>query len=152
MATISADNRLRAKVAAIKGTVILIGAGHVDRAIRFSPDIPDCLVPFKTKIEGAEAVFPVLMNLDRGPDQEAWAQSERESFLRSRRDKQIPQPLPVSEKNSEGWSLDAEDIPVIEFDAAIAKSGGTKHTCATCTVDFNTEHALKIHQGRTKHE
>lgn len=151
MATISPDNRLRAKVTAIKGTVIIIGAGHVDRAIRYTA-LPDCLKPFMTKVDGGPDVFPVLLNLDRGPDQEAWAQAKRESFLRARRDQQIPEPLPVSEKNSEGWSLDVDDIPVVEFDAAISKSGGIKHTCATCTVDFNTEHALKIHQGRTKHE
>lgn len=151
MATISADNRLRAKVAAIEGTVILIGAGHVDRAIRFS-EIPDCLRPFLTKVEGKPDAYPVLLNLDRGPDQEAWAAAKREAFLRSRRDKQIPEALPVSEKNSEGWSLDASDVPFIEFDGTTPISDGLKHTCAQCTQNFNTEHALKIHQGRTKHE
>lgn len=151
MATISADNRLRSKVSAIEGTVILIGAGHVDRAIRFT-SVPDCLKAFMTKIEGKPDSYPVLLNLDRGPDQEAWAQAQREAFLKSRRDKQIPEALPVSEKNSEGWSLDAEDIPVIEFDEKVVKASVGKHICASCTVEFNTEHALKIHQGRTKHE
>lgn len=149
MATLSADNRLRNKVVSIEGTVVLVGAGHVDRVIRFTK-LPECLIPFLTKAE-PKPIYPVLLNLDRGPDQEAWAQAKREAFLLARRDKPTPEALPVCEKNSEGWAVDAEDVPVVEMGepSASVKPG---FACETCTVSFNTENALKIHKGRTKHE
>lgn len=149
MSTLSSDSRLRNKVAAVPGTVILMGAGHVDRVIRFTT-IPTCLENFKTKIEGG-TVFPVLLNLDRGPDQEAWNQARREAFLSARRDKPMPDPLPVSEKTSEGWAVDNEDVPVIEYEIKPIESKQENFICDTCTTAFNTAHALKIHQGRTKH-
>lgn len=152
MSTLSADNRLREKVSAIEGTVILMGAGHVDRVVRFT-NLPDILVPFKTKRDGKE-VFPVLLNLDRGPDQEAWHQAQRHAFLNARRDRPMPEPLPVSAKNSEGWSVDAEDVPVIESEAK--KESKTDEepeslVCESCNRSFNTPKALNIHKTRSNH-
>ena len=151
MSTLSADSRLRSRVAAVKGTVILVGAGNVDRVIRFTK-LPACLAPFKTKVEGG-TVFPVILNLDRGPDQEAWNAAQREAFLGARRDRPMPDALPVSSDNTKGWSVDDEDVPVVEFDepAAAVKAEEKKYVCDTCTVDFNTENALSIHKTRAKH-
>lgn len=147
MSMLSADSRLRARVSAIPGTVILVGAGHVDRAIRFTK-LPAVLEPFKTKSEG-ERVFPVILNLDRGPHQEAWNSAQREAYLHARRDRPMPEALPVAADNSKGWSLDAEDVPVIEYDdkPAEEKTENKKFICDTCTVGFNTENALAIHKG-----
>lgn len=148
MAMLSADNRLRQKVSAIDGTVILVGAGHVDRVIRFTK-LPDVLEAFKTADNDAK-VYPVVLNLDRGPDQEAWAAAMRDANSRARRDKPIPQPLEVSASHSEGWSVDVEDVPVIEYDgSAPVVSNDLK--CSTCTVEFKTPNGLRIHQARTKH-
>lgn len=151
MSTLSADSRLRSRVAAVPGTVILVGAGNVDRVIRFTK-LPACLVPFKTKKEGGD-IFPVVLNLDRGPAQEAWNAAQREAFLGARRDRPMPEPLPVAAKNSDGWSVDADDVPVIEYDApaAAVRAEENKFVCDTCTVAFNTENALGIHKTRAKH-
>lgn len=151
MPTLSADSRLRSQVAAVPGTVILVGAGHVDRVIRFTK-LPAVLENFKTKAEGA-SVYPVMLNLDLGPDQEAWNNAQREAFLGARRDRPMPEPLPVSAENKDGWSVDNEDVPVIEFDEPVAKENTKeeKFVCSTCTVNFKTENALSIHKGRAKH-
>jgi hypothetical protein len=149
MSTLSADSRLRNRVAAVNGTVILVGAGNVDRVIRFTK-LPACLVPFKTKTEGA-SVFPVMLNLDRGPDQEAWNAAQREAFLGARRDRPMPEALPVAADNAKGWSVDEEDVPVVEFEAPTAAEEEKKFVCETCTVGFNTENALGIHKTRAKH-
>lgn len=167
MATLSADNKLRARVAAIPGTVILVGAGHPDRVVRFEAT-PECLKPFLTvkyDKDGAEQrVYPVILNLDRGPSQEAWAQATREVFLTARRDKPTPEALAVSEKPSEGWSLEEADVPLIENGkdpVPIASESVSVSenevvvpltaTCPTCTVEFKNAHGLKIHRMRTKH-
>ena len=151
MSTLSADSRLRNRVAAVNGTVILVGAGNVDRVIRFTK-LPACLIPFKTKTEGT-SVFPVMLNLDRGPDKEAWNAAQREAFLGARRDRPMPEALPVAADNAKGWSVDEEDVPVVEFDApaAAAQAEEKKFVCETCTVGFNTENALGIHKTRAKH-
>jgi len=167
MATLSADNKLRNRVAAIPGTVILIGAGHADRVVRFET-LPECLKTFMSKAytkDGTEmSVYPVIVNLDRGPGQEAWAQACKEVFLTARRDKPTPDPLAVSEKPSEGWSLEEADVPLIEngvtpVPAASASVPVSENeavapitaTCPTCTVEFKSAHGLKIHRMRTKH-
>lgn len=152
MSTLSADSRLRNRVTAIEGTVVLVGAGNVDRVIRFSPRMPACLIPFKTKTDG-KSIFPVLLNLDRGPDQEAWNAAQRESFLSARRDRQMPEALPVSADNKTGWSVDADDVPVVELPQINEELGEDVKSfiCETCTVNFKTENALGIHKARTKH-
>lgn len=148
MATLSADNRLRNKVCAGEGTVILIGAGHVDRVIRFTV-LPDCLKSFMTEVEG-KMVYPVKINLDRGPDQEAWSAALRDAGARARRDKPMPSPLEVSAAHNEGWAVDDEDVPVIEYDATVPVAA-SELKCGTCTVEFKTTNGLRIHQARTKH-
>lgn len=185
MATLSADNKLRARVAAVPGTVILVGAGHPDRAIRFET-LPKVLKPFLTpeyktrevrKVNEYEVeevteetyatgrkVFPAVINLDRGPQAEAWVQASREVFLTARRDKPTPEPLAVAEKPSEGWSLEEADVPLIENGVvatpAVSDSVPVSENeavapltaiCPTCTVEFKNAHGLKIHRMRTKH-
>ncbi len=152
MALLSADNRLRQKVCAVEGTVLLIGAGFVDRVIRFT-QTPSCLKPFMTK-DNDVAVFPVVLNLDRGPGQEAWKEALRDAESRARRDKPIPQPLEVSAKTSEGWAVDNEDVPIIEYDANAAEKPVNNLICQNegCGMEFRSENALRIHKGRKKHE
>lgn len=151
MALLSADNRLRQKVCAVEGTVLLVGAGFVDRVIRFTR-LPQCLKPFMTKDNDVD-VYPVVLNLDRGPAQEAWREALRDAENRARRDKPIPQPLEVSEKTSEGWSVDNEDVPIIEYDAT-ANISINPLVCQNegCKMEFRSENALRIHKGRKKHE
>lgn len=151
MALLSADVRLRQKVCAVDGTVLLVGAGFVDRVIRFTTT-PSCLKPFMTK-DGDVEVFPVVLNLDRGPGQEAWREALRDAQSKARRDKPIPQPLEVSAKTSEGWAVDNEDVPVIEYDAnAKEEVNVLKCQHEGCGMEFNTENALRIHKGRKKHD
>lgn len=150
MAMLSADNRLRNKVAAVEGTVILVGAGNVDRVIRFT-ELPEVLKPFMSKDPASnESHYPVMINLDRGPDQEAWTAAMRDANARARRDKPIPQALEVSAKHSEGWSVDVEDVPVIEYDGTISVEV-SKLKCGTCGLEAKTENGLRIHQSRAKH-
>ena len=95
----------------------------------------------------------MVLNLDRGPDQEAWNAAQREAFLGARRDRPMPEPLPVAKDNVTGWSVDTEDVPVIELEAKKAEADEPEeHTCTTCTVKFNTANALDIHKKRAKHE
>lgn len=151
MALLSADNRLRQKVCAVEGTVLLVGAGHVDRVIRFT-ELPECLIPFMTKNE-EEKVYPVVLNLDRGPGQEAWVQALRDANNRARRDKPIPQPLEVSADPKEGWAVDDEDVPVIEYENAKPSEAqnASPIVCDACKLEFRTENGLRIHQARKKH-
>jgi len=156
MALLSADNRLRQKVCAVEGTVLLVGAGFVDRVIRFTKT-PDCLKPWMTKIQDEKGedypVFPVVLNLDRGPGQEAWKEALRDAQSRARRDKPIPQPLEVSADPKEGWAVDNEDVPVIEYDEnAGVKSNALKCGYEGCDMEFATENSLRIHKGRKKHQ
>lgn len=152
MALLSADNRLRQRVCAVEGTVLLIGAGFVDRVIRFT-QTPDCLKPFMTKDNDVD-VYPVVLNLDRGPGQEAWKEALRDAESRARRDKPIPQPLEVSAATSEGWAVDNEDVPIIEYDAKAAEKPVNALICRQegCGMEFRSENALRIHKGRKKHE
>lgn len=152
MPMLSADNRLRQKVCAVNGTVLLVGAGFVDRVIRFT-ELPKCLEPFKS-VDNDERVFPVVLNLDRGPSQEAWAEALRDAQNRARRDKPIPQPLEVSADTKEGWAVDNEDVPVIEYDSSIEVGKPNPLVCQTegCKLEFRTENGLRIHKARKKHE
>lgn len=151
MALLSADNRLRQKVCAVEGTVLLVGAGHVDRVIRFSK-LPNCLTPFMTKHDD-KTVYPVVINLDRGPGQEAWAEALRDANSRARRDKPIPRPLEVSADPKEGWAVDDEDVPVIEYEADAAVTVSSLICQAEgCKQEFRTENGLRIHKARMKHE
>lgn len=156
MALLSADNRLRQRVCAVEGTVLLVGAGFVDRVIRFTKT-PACLKPWMTKIQDDDGsdvpVFPVVLNLDRGPGQEAWKEALRDAESRARRDKPIPQPLEVSADPKEGWAVDNEDVPVIEYDdKAVEKSSEFKCRQDGCGMEFRSENALRIHKGRQKHD
>lgn len=148
MQQLSADNRLRQTVSAQDGIVILTGAGNVDRVIQFTR-LPECLVPFKTKKEG-KSVFPVVLNLDRGPHQEAWRDATREAFLSARRDRPMPEPLPVAATNAEGWSVGVEDVPLVEMEDKPSDEK-TVNKCETCTMEFRTPKALSIHKTRVKH-
>lgn len=148
MALLSADNRLRLKVCAVEGTVLLVGAGHVDRVIRFT-SIPSCLKPFMTKDNDVE-VYPVVLNLDRGPSQEAWKEALRDAQMRARRDKPIPQPLEVSADPKEGWAVDNEDVPVIEYDNTVEVK--QNELICSCNSEFGTVNGLRIHKARMKHE
>lgn len=152
MALLSADNRLRQKVCAVEGTVLLVGAGFVDRVIRFT-QTPPSLKPFMTKDNDID-VYPVVLNLDRGPSQEAWKEAMRDAESRARRDKPIPQPLEVSAATSEGWSVDNEDVPIIEYDATSAAAPVNNLVCQHegCKMEFRSENALRIHKGRKKHD
>lgn len=157
MSTVSAASRLRERVSSIQGTCLLVAAGHPDKIIRFQvlPKSLEKLYFDKAEAEGIktkEAVFPVMVNLDRGPDQEAWNAAKREFFLTARRDRPTPEPLPVSEDSHTDWSVDAEDVPVVENGIVSAETKiEAAATCETCTAPFKTEHALKIHKARTKH-
>lgn len=152
MALLSADNRLRQRVCAVEGTVLLIGAGFVDRVIRFT-ETPACLKPFMTKDNDVD-VYPVVLNLDRGPGQEAWKEALRDAQSRARRDKRIPDPLEVSADTREGWSAEVGDVPVIEYDSKSAESpvNTTKCEHEGCGMQFNSENALRIHKGRKNHQ
>lgn len=152
MALLSADNRLRQRVCAQDGMVLLIGAGFVDKIIRFT-QIPSCLKPFMSK-DGEESVYPVVLNLDRGPGQEAWKEALRDAQSRARRDKPIPAPLEVSADPKEGWAVDVEDVPVIEYDATAEapKEAALKCSAEGCGLEFRTENGLRIHKARKKHE
>ena len=151
MALLSADNRLRQRVCAVEGTVLLVGAGFVDRVIRFT-SIPSCLKPFMTKDNDVD-VFPVVLNLDRGPGQEAWRDALRDAQNKARRDKPIPEPLEVSADTKEGWAVDNDDVPIIEYDASAADAPVNALKCAHegCGMEFRSENALRIHKGRKKH-
>jgi len=157
MALLSADNRLRQKVCAVEGTVLLVGAGFVDRVIRFAKT-PPCLKPFMTKIQDDDGsdvpVFPVVLNLDRGPGQEAWKEAMRDAQSRARRDKAIPQPLEVSADPKEGWAVDNEDVPVIEYDENAATKTAVEFKCQAegCGMEFRSENGLRIHKARKKHD
>lgn len=169
MSTVSAANRLRDKVSAINGTCLLVTAGHPDKIIRFQalPGSLEKLYFDKAAAEGIktkEVIYPVMINLDRGPDQEAWNAAKREFFLMARRDRPIPEPLPVSEDSHMDWSVDAEDVPVIENAIAAPVvhvpslnsdispvAADAERTCDNCMAEFKTEHALKIHKARAKH-
>lgn len=157
MSTVSAAIRLREKVSSVPGTCLIISAGHPDKIIKFQV-LPKSLEKLffdnaaAQGIKTSKVLYPVTINLDKGPDQEAWNASKREFFLSARRDRPVPEPLPVSEDSHTDWSVDEEDVPVIEnaivsADAKIEAST----TCETCTVPFKTEHALKIHKARAKH-
>lgn len=152
MALLSADNRLRQRVCSVDGTVLLVGAGFVDRVIRFT-NTPACLKAFMSK-DGDVEVFPVVLNLDRGPSQEAWREALRDAQSKARRDKPIPQPLEVSEKTSEGWAVDIDDVPVIEYenDDSEVKTNALVCQHEGCGMEFRTDNALRIHKGRKKHD
>ena len=152
MPTLNAAGRLREKVVSIPGTVILSRAGYPDEAIRFL-EAPACLMPFKTKIDGITR-WPIKINLDRGPQQEAWAQAKRESFLRARRDTPMPEPLRVAAESKDEWMLDAADIPVVEYEKKTEESNtaASGFQCLTCTQSWPTQKGLEGHQSRTKHE
>lgn len=157
MALLSADNRLRRKVLAEEGTVLLAQAGFVDKVIRFT-ELPPSLAPFMTKTfkeDGSVGpnIYPVFLNLDRGPSQEAWKEALRDSQTRGRRDKPIPLPLEVSADPKEGWSVDDEDVPVVEYEKGVeVVSNSLKCLYEGCGMEFRTDNGLRIHKARKKHD
>ncbi len=156
MAQLSAANKLRNQVLDIDGTVLLCTAGRVDAVLRFQV-VPDCLVPFRR--DGQKHVF---INLDNGPAREAWETARREVFLKARRDRPIPEPIPVAENSNEEWSLSPEDVPLVEnlagelanpkpITEVLAEKRdavAVAYKCEVCGKEFTSEHALKIHMGR----
>lgn len=149
----SAANRLRKEVLSVPGTVLLSQAGNPDQVIRFQ-HIPDCLKAFKKKDDDY-----IFLNLDFGPPQEAWATAQRDIYQTARRDRPIPNPVPVAIECKDEWSMGPEDVPLVENGIIIptstipAPSAATEVVnpiikCDLCTMSFNSEHALKIHVGR----
>jgi len=152
VAQISAANKLRNQVLAVPGTILIGQAGHPDKIIRFE-HVPDYLNEFKKK--NASYIF---INMDKGPDQEAWSNAMRETFSTARRDRPVPNPIPVAPDSHEEWSVSLEDVPLIENGVAEVTVQEVKNegpqvvnpifACPVCNLTYNSEHAMKIHKGR----
>lgn len=154
MPTLSAANRLRIEVLAVPGTVLLSQAGIPDKVIRYQK-VPDPIEKLKADNSIYQTRSHYTVNLDRGPDQEAWRDAQREVFLQARRDKPVPEPVSVAENSHEEWSVGNEDVPMVEnaivLPAAVREAAPQpiNFTCIDCTrSDFSSEQALKIHRGR----
>ena len=144
---LSAANKLRNQVLSVPGTVLISQAGRPDKIIRFET-VPDYLTEFKRR--GQDYIF---INMDRGPDQEAWNTAMRDAFSTARRDRPIPAPVEVSKDSHEEWSVSADDVPVIENGVKVVSKDEKPVinpiiNCDKCNVSFNSEHGLKIHKGR----
>lgn len=162
MSTVSAANRLRDRVGSIPGTVLFVQAGYPDKILRFQV-LPESLKKLELdkvnagkkpgEFEKEVKSWPVEVNLDWGPAQEAWKQAQREFLLTARRDRPVPEPLPVAEDSHQEWSVDEEDVPVVENALSVPETVALKQraatTCDTCTMEFKTEHALNIHKARS---
>ena len=134
---LSAANKLRNQVLSVPGTVLLAQAGRPDKIIRFET-IPDYLTEFKRG--GQDYIF---INMDRGPDQEAWNTAMRDAFSTARRDRPIPPPVDVSKDSHEEWSVSPDDVPVIENGVKPVPKSEAKPVdspiiaCDKCSMPFN---------------
>ena len=154
---ITAAERLRRQVLDIEGTVLFCYAGYPDKVIRFQYT-PECLREFK--VSDGKHIF---LDMGKGPCEEAWKVAQREVFLKARRDRPIPEPMPVAENSKDEWSLAPEDVPVVENagDAIISVTTPPdlvdviktttiekgEFVCEFCGKKFSSERALKIHMG-----
>lgn len=121
MSKLNAASRLREEVLNVPNTVLLISVGHPDKVIRFTR-MPDSLKRWRDNkaAERSEKEFPTAhtpINLDKGPDAEAWKEITRELFLQARRDRPVPEALPVAEDCHTDWSVGPEEVPVVEINA-----------------------------------
>lgn len=152
MQTLSAANKLRSKVLTLPGIVVLTSAGHPDKVIRFQV-MPEVLVKLeKDKDEGRGYL---CVNLDRGPDQEAWRDAMDVTRRTARRDVPIPDPLAVSEDCHSDWSVGEEDVPTIENAieiVSVQKAREDEFKCTECPKTFTSESGVKIHKSRAHKE
>lgn len=123
MAKLSAASRLREQVLSVPNTVLLIGAGHPDKVLRFNR-LPDTILQYRKmkaseKSESDLRTVHTPLDLDRGPDQEVYRNLVEEIRKNSRRDIPAPDPIPVAGDSSEEWSVGLEDVPVVELNALI---------------------------------
>ena len=150
IAPLSAANKLRNQVLSVPGTVLIGQAGHPDKVIRLE-HVPEYLNEFKKR--GAEHLF---INMDRGPDQEAWNTAMREVFSTARRDRPVPNPIPVSQDSHAEWAVSVDDVPLIENGIKVERIETTNiqtktkpeiFKCNLCAMTWDSNRALAIHKG-----
>lgn len=163
-ATLSAANKLRNKVLSDPNTVLLVQAGGVDKVLKVVP-LPKHIVDEwgpnsearrRSNPEGQKAV---VLNLDNGPQNEAWQAIEREIFLRARRDRETPKPREVAPDSRSEWELDETDVPTValidggyqdrtSLPEKPEESGVIGHKCdfKGCDKSFAKERALQTHK------
>ena len=107
---LSAANKLRNQVLAVPGTILISQAGHPDKVIRLEY-VPEYLKSFHVKPFRGVHIF---INMDKGPDQEAWTTAMREVSSTAKRDRPIPLPKSVSQDYHAEWSVSPDEVPLIE--------------------------------------
>lgn len=112
--TMTAASKLRDICLALEGVILITAAGHPDKILRVLPLDKRFKDTHGKKDSQGKYVEPCLvLSLDNGPQAEAWREIERDIFIRSRRDRAIPSPVPVAPSSKEEWSINPEDIPVV---------------------------------------
>ena len=148
MPTLSAASRLREQVLAIPGTVLLAQAGHVDKVIRFQ-HVPDYLAKHDEKFTKGKRPY-IFINLDRGPDQEIWSTTMKGVYSEARRDKPIPEAIPVAPECKAEWNVGPEDVPLIENGLVIVEATKPVEAqifkCDICGITYDKERAIRMHK------
>ena len=141
---LSAASKLRDMGLKVPGTVLICQAGHPDEIIRLEV-VPEVLNDFKKK--GHDYI---LINLDRGPDQEHWRAALSEMNRMARRDKPMPNPIPVAQDSNKEWSLSPEDVPLIENNHGSPVTKQVKAAaifkCKVCDMSWDSNRALATHE------